>query len=300
MLREITMAGALAASLVAGVPAQAAAAAKPVCESKQSPAMAKRLSGQIKTALRGRSGTISVALYDRKRRMSCWVGASRRFDSASTVKVTIVAALLRSAQKRGLTSRERSLARAAITRSDNAATSALWRQLGRARIQRLLDLAEMRATRLGPSSYWGLTQITAFDELKLLMLLTRKDKVLTEKSRKYLLGLMNDVTPGQRWGTPAGVPKNVRVQVKNGWLPRATHGWRVHSLGTFDAKNRDYMFVVLTHGNPSMSYGVTSIERVARRVHTTLNPETSARHALLPLPETSDGSAPYGPVPGEE
>ncbi|WP_344829328.1 serine hydrolase [Actinocorallia longicatena] len=300
-MRAIAVSGGLVAGLIVGVPA---AAAEPVCTSEISPKIAKRLSGEIRSALRGRSGTISVALYDRERHLSCWVGASRRYDSASTVKVTIVAALLRSAQKRGLTAREKSLARAAITRSDNNATSALWSQLGRARIQRLLDLAGMKSTRLGPGGLWGLTQITAHDELRLLMLLTRKDtakykeKVLTARSRRYLLGLMHSVTPSQRWGTPAGVPKGVSVHVKNGWLPRRTHGWRVHSLGTFDGRKRDYMLVVLTHGNSSMSYGIRSIERVAHAAHSALNPETSARFLRSPVEEISDGSAPFEPVDG--
>ncbi|WP_078858636.1 hypothetical protein [Streptomyces sp. NRRL F-2799] len=33
---------------------------------------------------------------------------------------------------------------------------------------------------------------------------------------------------------PAGAPSTVAVHVKNGWLQRSTHGWRVHSLGTFN------------------------------------------------------------------
>ncbi|GAB2822414.1 hypothetical protein GCM10022221_20490 [Actinocorallia aurea] len=270
-----TAATVLAASVLAFIPALPAHAAKPVCESEGYPELAARLGPKLQAAVRGRSGSISVAVYDRNRGLGCYLGSGTRYDTASTVKVAVVAALLRTAQKekRKLTAREKSLARAAITRSDNNATSDLWSRLGRTRMQKLLDAVGMKATTLGPSGYWGLTRTTAFDQLRLLRMLTRDDDtVLTAASRRYLLGLMNDVVSGQRWGTPAGAPSGVKVHVKNGWLPRSTLGWRVHSLGAFTSSRRDYMIVVLTHGNPSMSYGITSIERVAEVVHRQLNP----------------------------
>jgi hypothetical protein len=271
----------------------ASAHTAPYCTSKANPKLARRLSADLRAALRG---TTSFALYDRRRRLWCFHASARHYDAASTVKVTIVATLLKMAQKRGLTAREKSLARAAITRSDNGAASALWAEVGRSRVQRLLDQVGMHSTHPGPGGLWGLTQITAYDELTLLKMLTTQGEVLTDRSRAYLLGLMNDVTPGQRWGTPAGAPRGIHVHVKNGWLPRATHRWRVHSLGTFSGKGHDYMFAVLTQDDPSMSYGVTSIERVARAVHHDLNLELDARlgdPGPSPADEISDGSAPY-------
>ncbi|MDX6742627.1 serine hydrolase [Actinocorallia sp. A-T 12471] len=270
-----TVALTLAASALALIPADAAAA-KTVCGSADFPKLAARLGPKIKAAVKGRSGSVSVAVYDRRRGLGCYVGTGLRYDTASTVKVAVVAALLQTAQKqkRKLTAREKSLARAAITRSDNNATSTLWAQLGRARMQRLLDDVGMKATALGPTTYWGLTRTTAYDQLRLLRVLTRdRDDVLNAASRRYLLGLMADTVSNQRWGTPAGAPSGAKVHVKNGWLPRSTLGWRVHSLGTFDGGGRDYMMVVLTHGNPSMAYGITTIERVARVIHSGLNPE---------------------------
>lgn len=76
----------------------------------------------------------------------------RHFLSASVVKATILAALLRKvqAQHRGLTSREKNLAWLMITQSDNAAASDLWDDVGRYRLQRFLDLAAMTHTVLGP------------------------------------------------------------------------------------------------------------------------------------------------------
>ncbi|MEO5875795.1 MAG: serine hydrolase [Streptosporangiaceae bacterium] len=296
-IRALALAAALTLLPVTVLPAAPASAATArYCTSKTHPKLAKRLSADLRTALRGRSSTTSFALYDRRRGLWCFLASTRRYDSASTVKVAVVATLLKLAHKRGLTAREKSLARAAITRSDNNATSKLWSQVGRARVQRLFDQLGMRSTRASPSAHWGLTQITAYDQLKLLRMLTSHGAILNDASRSYLLGLMHDVTPGQRWGTPAGAPRGVSVHVKNGWVPRRTHRWRVHSLGTFDGRGRDYMFAVLTHDDPSMSYGVASIERIARAVHRSLNPQVDARLSDEPtteVEETTDGSAPW-------
>ena len=55
----------------------------------------------------------------------------------------------------------------------------------------------------------------------------------------------------QRRGVPAGAPTSVTVHVKNGWLPRATHGWRIHSIGAFTGPKGWYTIVVLTQDNPT-------------------------------------------------
>src|SRR5258708_29191756 len=65
----------------------------------------------------------------------------------------------------------------------------------------------------------------------LLRLLLSGNAVLDGPSRAYALGLMAQVIASQRWGVPAGAPASVTVHVKNGWLPRAAHGWRLHSIG---------------------------------------------------------------------
>ena len=56
--------------------------------------------------------------------------------------------------------------------------------------QHFLNLAQMTHTVLGPGGYWGLTQITAHDEILLLQLLINPNGVLDSASRGYELGLM--------------------------------------------------------------------------------------------------------------
>jgi hypothetical protein len=270
----------------AGMAATRAAAATSMCTAPPSHTrLAARLSRDIRAAAGDRAGTIAVAAYDRRTGVVCRWNEGHRFDSASVVKTAILAALLRWHQetRRPLSASDRSLAFAMITRSDNAAASALWAQVGYTRMLRFLRLARMTQTQPGPGGYWGLTQITARDELTLMRLLTSHSRVLNASSRRYELGLMARVIPAQRWGVPAGAPVTVTTHVKNGWLPRATLGWRVHSTGTFTGHGRDYMIVVLTDGDPTMGYGIDTIQRIAEVIHHDINSGLPRTRTLSPM-----------------
>lgn len=113
---------------------------------------------------------VAVAVLDAESGASASYGDGR-FDTASIVKVDILAALLLRAQDEGrrLTAVEKSYATAMIEHSDNASASALWRTIGQADG---LDAANERfgltRTEGGDGTLWGLTQTTAVDQLRLL------------------------------------------------------------------------------------------------------------------------------------
>ncbi|MFI1165219.1 serine hydrolase [Streptomyces sp. NPDC020801] len=253
--------------------------------------LAAKLQKDITAAMAGRTGTIAVGLRDRSTNTTCTLRESTAYDSASVVKVTVLATLLWDAKQhnRYLTQTEADLAKAMITQSDNSATSTLWKQLGVSKVQGFLTAAGMTQTKPGAGGYWGLTQITVRDEQKLLGLITAKNSVLSDNSRAYILKLMSQVISSQRWGTPAGAPSSVAVHVKNGWLQRATHGWRVHSVGTFNGAGHDYMITVLTQDNSTMDYGVTTIQNIAKAIHKDLVPTTTS--TTLYTPTTSPKEA---------
>ncbi|GHH32756.1 serine hydrolase [Streptomyces candidus] len=276
--------GVTAAALATGVllPLAAAtpatAAAPQVACSSNKAGLATKLKNDITAALRGRPGTVSVAVYEHSSRTYCSLRAWNSYDSASIVKVTVLAALLWDAQKtnRALTARERDLVTAMITKSDNNATTTLWKQLGVGKINGFLKAAGMTGTKPGANGYWGLTRINASEQSKLLGTITLRNNVLKDSSRAYILDRMAAVVSGQRWGTPAGAPARSKVHVKNGWLSRATNGWRVHSLGAFTGLGHDYTITVLTHGNQNMQQGVDTIQAVSRAVHRDLNPAATS------------------------
>ena len=260
-------------------PPASAAASSVSCRSSSHPVLAARLDRDIDRALRSRVSAVAVGVDDPGRRLQCWLNSSAHFDSASVVKVTILSALLRKAQEqhRYLTRTEALLAKEMITESDNYAASALWDDVGRYHLQHFLNLARMTQTYLGPGPYWGLTQITAYNEVLLLRLLVNQNRVLDTSSRDYALGLMARVIPAQRWGVPVGAPTSLTVHVKNGWLPLPTHGWRINSIGTITGRGGGYSIVVLTQDNPTMAYGIDTIEAIARAINRDLNPAARSR-----------------------
>ncbi|MFD3514718.1 serine hydrolase [Streptomyces sp. NPDC058657] len=285
---------------LAGAAPAEAAAPQVACSSNKA-GLANKLKGDITTALRGRPGTVAVTVYEHSSRTYCSLRPWNTFDSASIVKVTVLSALMWDAQKtnRALSARERGLVDAMITKSDNNATSTLWRQLGIGTINGFLRAAGIKYTKPGAGGYWGLTQVNASEQSKLLGTITLHNNVLRDSSRAYILNRMAAVVPGQRWGTPAGAPGRAKVHVKNGWLPRASNGWRVHSLGAFTGQGHDYTITVLTHGNKTMQQGVDTIQAVSRAVHRDLNAATTNKSSTFgaPVPEVVPPSVPQEVIP---
>lgn len=290
-------AGVLVPVVAGAAPASAAPATTVACTSGKA-GLAAKLQKDITAALAGRAGTVAVGLYDRTTKTTCTLRATTSYDSASVVKVTVLATLLWDAKKtnRYLTSRESDLATAMITKSDNAATTSLWKQLGVTKVKGFLKAAGMTATVPGADGYWGLTRINVTDEQRLLALITAKNTVLSDNARAYVLKLMGGVVTSQKWGTPAGAPSSVSVHVKNGWLQRATRGWRVHSVGAFKGGGHDYTVSVLTDGNSTMNYGVATIQAVAKAIHRDLTPTASAtsRYAPTTTPKEAYVAVPQG------
>src|SRR5690242_6725200 len=249
-------------------PGPIAAGATPgICTSSTQPALAAKLSRQIARALRGTASTVGIAADDSEARVSCRYHQWQKFHSASVIKVITLCALLHELRGRqNLSPGQAALAQAMITESDNDAQDTLWNEIGMDALQRFLTAAGMNHTRLGQDDYWGLTEVNAHDELRLLHLLITPNPVLDAASRRYALGLMADVVPDQRWGVPAGAPPDVQVHVKNGWLPDPEL-WDVNSIGDFTRRDIDYSMAILTRNDPDMAYGVAVVESVARLIN---------------------------------
>ncbi|MEU7580553.1 serine hydrolase [Streptomyces sp. NPDC041068] len=299
---------AVTAALLAPIPATAAEASTrqspALCTAVRDRALASRMSHDIREALSDRTGSVSVSVHDTRTGLVCGLANRRRYDAASVAKVLMMEAALRRSQdrRRELTGLERGRIRPMITASDNNAAWRLWNDLGHPYLSRFLRRVGTTATTLGSGGYWGLTRTTAADQLRLLGVLTGARDVLEPGARAYGLRQMADVRRDQRWGVPAGMPRGIRAHLKNGWLPRATHGWRVHSIGAFTGGGRTYRIVVLTHDNPSMAYGVRTVERVAQAVHRGLNKGRAVGQGLTPeseISEVPDGSAPTEGEDGE-
>ncbi|WP_329264572.1 class A beta-lactamase-related serine hydrolase [Streptomyces sp. NBC_01478] len=195
------------------------------------------------------------------------------YDTASIIKVDILATLLLQAQDagRGLTQQERTLAEVMIEHSDNDAATALWREIG------LASGLEAANKRLGLSSTvggaggkWGLTRTTATDQIRLLRAVfadagtsSSSEPVLTPASQTYIRTLMTRIAAGQSWGVSAA--SDAGWALKNGWLQRTTTGlWDINSVGRVTSGTHHYLVAVLSDGNASMQGGIEAVERAAR------------------------------------
>ncbi|ARP69382.1 hypothetical protein LK07_05930 [Streptomyces pluripotens] len=210
--------------------------------------------------------TVSAAVLELDSEESAECGDTV-FDTASIVKVDILATLLLQAQDAGrrLTAAEKAYAAKMIENSDNASATALWHTIGRAAG---LDAANERfglaKTSGGEGELWGLTQTTASDQLVLLQQVFGGNSELSVASRTYVQGLMKSVEADQQWGVSAAAEGNSWA-LKNGWLARSTTGlWDVNSIGRVTVDGTDYLVAVLSKGTASQAEGITLVEAAAK------------------------------------
>lgn len=256
----------------ASTPAGAPAATAPgICTSADQPALAAELSRRIVRALRGTVATVSIAVDDADEDFSCRYHQWREFHSASVIKVITLGALLYQLQQahQGISPEQAALATSMITESDNTAQDVLWNEIGMPALQAFVNAARMNHTVLGTDDFWGLTDVNAHDELRLLRLLITRNRVLDAASRRYALGLMADVISWERWGVSAGAPADMTVHLKNGWLPDPDL-WDINSIGDFTHHDYDYSIAILTRNDPDMAYGVDTVQTVAKLINKAL------------------------------
>ncbi|MFG2122240.1 serine hydrolase [Streptomyces sp. NPDC048710] len=227
----------------------------------------KALLSKAMTAVSVPSGAeVSTAVLELDSGESAGYGEAA-FDTASIVKVDILATLLLQAQEAGrhLTASEKAYATKMIENSDNASATALWHTIGRADG---LDAANERfglsATSGGDGELWGLTQTTAADQLMLLQQVFGEESLLSAASRTYVQGLMKGVEADQQWGVSAAAVGSSWA-LKNGWLARSTTGlWDVNSIGRVTVDGSDYLVAVLSKGTVSQAKGIALVEAAAK------------------------------------
>ena len=230
--------------------------------------------------LSGRTGTVVAAVYDLRTGRSWDLGQGQPQAEASIVKLDVLETLLSERAQgggTGLSASDRTLAEQMIEDSDNDAATSLWYAVGGAARIRSFN-ARAGLTHTAPSSCvvcpgfawpgWGLTTTTPDDQIALLRQLVTPSSVLTRAAREYALSLMESVAPTQRWGVSGGVPAQVAVALKNGWLPLRGVGsdWQINSIGWVSGAGRNYLMAMLSTGNPTAQYGIDTLDELAAMV----------------------------------
>lgn len=231
-------------------------------------------------ALTRHSGEVDIAVYDYASGQTAHTHYPKNadgatFDTASIVKLSTLENLLFQNQKneQQLSEYKKDLAAKMIENSDNNATAILWGEVGDAPTMDNYWQHEIgtTATTAGTNGYWGNTQTTALDQLKVVNAIANAGTILsplTTESGVYAKELLEHVEPDQRWGVSGGVPEDIPVNLKNGWFPDSfttndysdTSSWTINSIGYIP---NNYSIAILTRGNRTMEEGIRLTENLS-------------------------------------
>jgi len=192
-------------------------------------------------------------------------GGSEEYDTASIVKVDILSTLLYQAQQQGsqLSAAEQELATTMIENSDNDAASDLYYDAGASSgIDTANQAFGLTETTIGTDGYWGLTNTTVDDQIRLLRLVFTAPSKLSPQSRAYIQGLMANVESDQQWGVPAAADSGTSFEVKNGWLPNPTL-WEINSIGRVTHDGQRMLIAVLSSDNETEDGGISLVQDLA-------------------------------------
>jgi hypothetical protein len=215
------------------------------------------------------AGTVpdfAVSVVDRKTGHRYDYHGDRPYQSASVIKVELLAALLLRAQDahRKLSSPEVARATKMIRASDNTAASQIYHAVGG------VDGLRAAGHRLGlnhtmPARSFGESTTTATDQTRMIGALAGSGNPLDKGSRNFILQLMSSVNADQAWGVSAAAFAGEQTSLKNGWLasPREGNRWVVNSTGRISSDKVDVVVSVLSHGHNSKSGGIEVVENVA-------------------------------------
>jgi hypothetical protein len=229
----------------------------------------------VSTYLASSGGNVTAAVYDEVTGTTSLYRPGVAEDTASIMKVDILATMLAQAQAHdtGLNSGQQELAQEMIEESDDNDAQDLWDAEGGATAVSAFNAsAGLTETTPDAAGYWGLSTTTAADQLTLLKAVAFPNGLLTDDSRQYELGLMTHVDPDQAWGISNGVAPGATVAIKDGWLPLDSGGWQINSIGYVYGDGRNYLIAVLTNGDATESQGIDTIEGLSALVWQGLAP----------------------------
>ncbi|SDS45601.1 hypothetical protein SAMN04488543_1764 [Friedmanniella luteola] len=246
--------------LLLPAPGEPSAVAAPVAATSAS--AADRSFAAVERRLDGPAGVVVFAVGAGARtRPLLEVGDLRTGVAWSTAKVPVTVAAL----QRSSSARTKARARAAITRSDNAAAEQLWRGLGRPttaarRTQAVVRAAGDRRTRVqhrrvrAGFTAFGQTRWALEDQARFAAGLSCR------KEARATLALMRKVVPAQSWG----LGTLDEVAFKGGWGP-VGRGYLVRQLAVVTLSDgRQVGVAIAVHAGSGFDRGTRDLTRITR------------------------------------
>ncbi|MDQ6820845.1 MAG: hypothetical protein M3076_11030 [Actinomycetota bacterium] len=209
--------------------------------------------------LGGRIGRTAFAVVDSEGRLS-GIQIHRTFVSASAVKAMLLVAYLRRLDARGqhtVDPASNSFLYPMINVSDNNAATHTWSIVGNSGLYAMAHTAGM--TDYSVSTDWASSQISAADQARFFFAM---DSLIPREFVGYARRLLSTIAGFESWGIPAVArPLGYTVFFKGGWRGTGL-GQLVHQIGRLEGHSRTFSIAVMTDGDPSMGYGISTIQGV--------------------------------------
>jgi hypothetical protein len=211
--------------------------------------------------LASRAGVTAFAVVDSEGRLD-GVNLHRTFITGSVVKAILLVAYLRRLHDMGqhtVDSYSNSFLYPMINVSDNNAATTCWSIVGDVGMYSVAHAAGM--TEFSVTTDWASAYISAADQAKFFF---EMDSLIPREFVGYARYLLSTIASYESWGIPAiARPLGYAVFFKGGWRGTGL-GQLVHQIGRLEGHHRTFSIAVMTDGDPSMQYGIDTIQGVTQ------------------------------------
>jgi hypothetical protein len=209
--------------------------------------------------LSARLGRTAFAVVDSEGRMS-GLHLHWTFVTGSVVKAMLLVAYLRYLDANGqhyIDRNSNSFLYPMIHVSDNTAATDCWSIVGNSGLYGVARAAGM--TEFSVTTDWGSAQLSAADQARFFF---EMDSLIPNEFVTYARFLLSTIVDYESWGIPAVArPLGYTVFFKGGWRGTGL-GQLVHQIARLEGHGRTFSIAVMTDGDPSMQYGIDTIQAV--------------------------------------
>ena len=210
--------------------------------------------------VRGRAGRKAFAVVDSEGRLS-GVNVHWTFPTASVVKAMLLVAYLRRLDAHGqhrVDAYSNSFLYPMIHVSDNNAATQCWSIVGDSGLYAIAREAGM--TDFSVSGLWGTALLSPADQARYFF---EMDSLIPHEFVGYARFLLSTIAASQSWGIPViARPLGYQTFFKDGSEPTGL-GQLVHQVDRLEGHHRQLAIAVMTDGDPTMQYGIDTIQGVA-------------------------------------
>jgi hypothetical protein len=183
------------------------------------------------------------------------------FNTASVVKAMLLVAYLRRLDARGqrsVDSFSNSFLYPMIHISDNNAATQCWSIVGDSGLYAIARAAGM--TDFSVTGSWGTAMLSPADQAHYFF---EMDSLIPRQFVGYARFLLSTIAASQSWGIPViARPLGYQTFFKDGSEPTGL-GQLVHQVDRLEGHHRRLAIAVMTDGDPTMQYGIDTIQGVA-------------------------------------